>query len=135
MTLLLNRPVDRRIDRRKLHHLDQILPRQKTAVYTAVRLHCVDVNEIYISTFQSNKKSKVPHIVLNEFQFKFVREKVSFCILCGRPVTHRSPNDDPTRPDPTRPATGAGRPDRFPSLILAASNQDCLIPDDYYEDI
>jgi len=37
-------------------------------------------------------------------------EKVS-CILCDRPVTHQSPNVDPTRP-----ATGAGRSDRFLSL-------------------
>jgi len=36
---------------------------------------------------------------------------VPLCILCGRPVTHRSPNVDLTRP-----TTGAGRPDRFPSL-------------------
>jgi len=45
------------------------------------------------------------------FSFRFVHEKVS-CILCGWPVTHRSPNVDPTRP-----ATGAGRPDRSPSLV------------------
>jgi len=41
------------------------------------------------------------------FSFRFVPEKVSFCLVCGRPVTHRSPNVDPTRP-----AT-AGRPDQF----------------------
>jgi len=44
--------------------------------------------------------------------FSFVLEKVSFCILCDRPVAHRLPNVDPTRP-----ATSAGRPDRFQSLI------------------
>jgi len=39
-------------------------------------------------------------------------KKVFFCILCDRPVTHRSPNVDPTRP-----ATGASRPDRFPCML------------------
>jgi len=43
------------------------------------------------------------------FSFGFVLEKVTFCMLCGRPVTHWSP-----KLDPTRPATG--RLDRFPSL-------------------
>ena len=38
--------------------------------------------------------------------------KKVFCILCDLSVTHRSPNVDPTRP-----ATGAGRPDRCPSLL------------------
>jgi len=46
--------------------------------------------------------------------FRFVLEKVS-PILCGRLVMHRSLNVDPTRP-----VTGAGRPDRFPSLLPKA---------------
>jgi len=46
------------------------------------------------------------------FSFRFVLEKVSFCILCGKPVTHQLLNVDPIWA-----ATSAGRPDQFPSLI------------------
>ena len=49
--------------------------------------------------------------------FRFVLKKSVFLHLRGWPVTHQSLNVDPTRP-----ATGAGRLDRFQSLLLITFN-------------
>ena len=50
--------------------------------------------------------------------FDMARDEL-FCYIrltgSDRPVSHQSASNDPTRPV-TRPATVAGRPDRFPSL-------------------
>jgi len=98
-----------RPERQKLQHLDQIMPWEtwKAAIYTTVRLHYVEMSiKSTLPHFSQWKNRKLCNKWISVLGLYL--KKVT-CILFGRPVTHLTS---------TRPATGAGRPDRFPSLRL-----------------